>query len=153
MEHKAATRGGSRKKILPHFPGTPLDRELRSAHRHCTARHSVAPDTPLSSQTPAQQPTLQVYLPYFVTDNFETSQRLELVLQHRTLQQVAGLDPAMQARVATCMLGNGDFNGENGEFDGAIYVVFVTVTHWILLGRGAKESFAPPPSNPHCVLR
>jgi len=128
MEHKAVTRGGSCKKILPHLPDTPLDRELRSARRHCTARHGVAPDTPLSSQTPAQQPTLQVYLPYFVNNNFETSQRLALALQHCTLQQVAGLDPAMQARVVTRMLGNGDFNGENGELDGAIYEVFVTVT-------------------------
>ena len=54
--------------------------------------------------------------------------RLALALQHCTLQQVAGVDPAMQARDVTRMLGNGDFNGENGELDGAIYEVFVTVT-------------------------
>jgi len=53
---------------------------------------------------------------------------LALALQHCTLQQVAGVDPAMQARDVTRMLGNGDFNGENGELDGAIYEVFVTVT-------------------------
>jgi len=37
--------------------------------------------------------------PFFVTDNFITSKRLEAALQHQALQVMAGLPPALQPRV------------------------------------------------------
>ena len=73
--------------------------------------------------------TLQIYLPSFVTDNFITSQRLEAAMQHRTLQVMACLPPALQPRVHERFLDAPRSFGENGEEAGAIYCVFVTVTH------------------------
>jgi len=70
-----------------------------------------------------------VYLPFFATDNFVTSKRLEAVLQHRTLEVMASLPAAMQARVHERFLDAPRSFGENGEEAGAIYCVFVTVTH------------------------
>jgi len=43
--------------------------------------------------------TLQVYLPYFVTNNFVTSQRLEAALQRHAVQVLAGLPLRLQSRV------------------------------------------------------
>ena len=76
-----------------------------------------------------QRATLQVYMPYFVTNNFVTSQLLERALQARTLEVTLVLDDVHARRVRSCYFANGDLNGENGYEDNAIYCVFVTVTH------------------------
>jgi len=73
--------------------------------------------------------TLQVYLPYFVTDNLFTSHRVEHALQHHALQVIAGLPPALQPQVHERFLDAPRSFGENGEVPGAIYCVFVTATH------------------------
>ena len=73
--------------------------------------------------------SLQVYLPCFVTDNFITSQRLEAVIQHRTLQVMAGLPPALQARLHERFLDAPHSCADKGEEDDAVYCVFSTVTH------------------------
>ena len=73
-----------------------------------------------------------MYLPFFLTDNFirVTSKRLlQADLQHRTLEVMAGLPPSMQARVHERFLDAPRSFGENSEEAGAIYSVFVTVTH------------------------
>jgi hypothetical protein len=103
------------RRIRPHLPGTAQERELRNRNR----RSFLDP----------HRGTLQVYLPFFVTDDFITSKRLEAALQHRTLQVMAGLPPAMLARVHERFLDAPRSFGENGEEAGAIYCVFVTVMH------------------------
>jgi len=75
--------------------------------------------------------TLQVYLPFFLTDNFITSQRLEAALQVHALEVMAGLPHALHVRVLERFHDPGpNHYGDNGEEAGAIYGVFVTVTHW-----------------------
>jgi len=73
---------------------------------------------------------LQVYLPYFITDNFVTSHRLEAVLQHHALQVMACLPPALQSRAYERFLDPApDSYGYNGEQADAVYCVFGTATH------------------------
>jgi len=103
----------ARRCIRPHLPGTPQEHELRNRNRH--------------SFLDPHRATLQV--PFFVTDNFITSQCLEAALQHRTHEVMAGLPPAMQARVHERFLDAPRSFGENCEEAGAIYSVFVAVTH------------------------
>jgi len=93
---------------------------------------------PRTSQSDSQRPTLQVYMPHFITNNFETSKRLEYALQQRTLHVAAGLDPVQMARVHTRMFSNTDINSHNGQLDGAIYCVFVTIFHWNMTSRPAE---------------
>jgi len=105
------------KSSHPHLPGRALDRELRSRNR-------------LTFLDP-HRATLAVYFPYFITENFVTSQRLEAAPQHHTLQVMVGLPPAVQTCVQERFLGPPPSSyGDNGEEAGAIYCVFVTVTHW-----------------------
>jgi len=110
----SSARNG-RRRIRPHLPGTALEREFRDRNQRSLLDPHCA--------------TLQVYLPYFVTDNFITSQCLEAALQHHTLQVMAGLPPALQPRVHERFLDAPRSFGENGEEAGAIYCVFVTATH------------------------
>ena len=105
----------ARRRIRPHLPGTAQERERRDRNRRSFL-------DPYST-------SLQVYLPCFVTDNFITSQRLEHAMQHRTLQVIAGLPPALQARFHERFLDAPRSFGENSEEDNAIYCVFFTVTH------------------------
>jgi len=71
-----------RRCVRPHLPGTALEREFCDRNQHSLLNPHRA--------------TLQVYLLYFVTDNFITSQRLDAALQHHTLHVMAGLPPALQ---------------------------------------------------------
>jgi len=50
-------------------------------------------------------------------------------MQHRTLQVMAGVPPALQARLHERFLDAPGSFGENGEEDNAISCVFSTVTH------------------------
>jgi len=100
----------ARRRIRPHLPGTAEERERRRSF----------PDSHRAS--------LQVYMPCFVTGNFITSQRLEAAKQHRTLQVMAGLPPALQARLHERFLDAPRSFGDNGEEDDAIYCVLFTVT-------------------------
>ena len=105
----------TRRRIRPHLLGTAEERERRD--RNC--RSFLDP----------HRVSLQVYRPCFVTDNFITSQRLEAVIQHRTLQVMAGLPPALQARLHERFLDAPHSCADKGEEDDAVYCVFSTVTH------------------------
>jgi len=71
--------------IWPLLPGTAQEHELRNRN----SRSFLDPHCA----------TLQVYLPFFVTDNFVTSMRVEAVLRHQALQVMASLPSALQAQV------------------------------------------------------
>jgi len=74
---------------------------------------------------------LQVYLPCFITDNFVTSQRLEAELLVHALDVMSNLPHSLFVRVLERFHNpNPDHYDDNGEEDGAIYCVFMTVTHW-----------------------
>ena len=109
--------GDTRQYIYPHLPGVSLARELRSFYRR-------------DFQGP-HRATLQVYLPWFITDNFVTSQRLEAALQVHALDVTSHLPHSLFVRVLERFQDPGpDHYGENGEEAGAMYCVFMTVTHW-----------------------
>jgi hypothetical protein len=105
--HRRGAQGNSAfrecQHIVQHLPGCQLDRELRRRNLHNFSDPHRAP--------------LQVNLPYFITNNFATPQRLELALQprHRVLENMPGLDPAVCTRVQEHFVHNGKIDGDNGE--------------------------------------
>jgi len=56
----------------------------------------------------------QVNLPYFITNNFATPQRLELALQprHRVLEDMPGLDPSFCMCVEEHFVHNGKIDAD-----------------------------------------
>ena len=107
----------SRQYIYPHLAGVALDRKLCNRNRR-------------DLQDP-HRATLQVYLPWFITNNFVTSQRLEAALQVHALDIMSHLPHSLFVRVLERFQDPGpDHYGENGKEAGAMYCVFMTVTHW-----------------------
>ena len=106
----------SRKHIHPHLSGSTLDRKVCSRNQR-------------TFQDPYSV-TLQVYLPFFVIDDFITSQRLEAAMLVHALEVLAGLPHALHVWVLERFHDTGpNHYSDNGEEDGATYGVFVTVTH------------------------